>query len=114
MRPSRLIAAFVALLVLAAAPAPARAQQATAADNAKFLAGMQVSADSPIAPLTRDAAWQQHSAAMSKGFAVLDRTQLNAIRAWSKENVKSPAKSVFYMFSGPDYLFADAFYPDAT
>ena len=111
MRSLRFIAAFVAVLVLAT---PARAQQATAADTAKFLAGMPLSAGSPLTPLTKDGGWQQHASAMNRGFAVLEKTQLNAIREWSKDNIKSPSRSVFYMFSGPDYLFADAFFPNAT
>lgn len=112
MRASRLIAALVAFLLFA--PAAAHAQQASAADTAKFLAGMPVSADSPLAALTKDGGWQQHSAAMSKAFAVVEKSQLSAVRDWSKEHLKTPQKNVFYMFSGPDYLFADAFFPSAT
>ena len=48
--------------VLFALASPARATDTvTADDTARFLAGMQPSADSPLTPLTRDPAWQHHA-----------------------------------------------------
>ena len=40
--------------------------------------------------------------------------QLARIRAWSKTQVHGRRSTLFYMFSGPDYLYADAFFPDAS
>jgi hypothetical protein len=44
----------------------------------------------------------------------LERRQLSKIRAWSTANLAAPKPTMFYMFSGPDFLYADAFYGKAT
>src|SRR3954454_21044392 len=93
---------------------PVRAQTATADDTAKFLAGMMPSADSPLIPLTKDAAWQRHAKFFDNAFAQLEQRQLSKIRAWSDANLAAPRPTMFYMFSGPDFLYADAFYSKAT
>jgi hypothetical protein len=35
------------------------------------------------------------------------------IRAWSNNHVTNPSPTLFYFFSGPDFLYANAFYPKA-
>ena len=105
-------AAFAAALVWAAVPA--RAADATADDTAKFLAGMQPSADSPLMPLTRDPSWQRHARFFDNAFGQLEQRQLSRIRAWSETHLAAPKPTMFYMFSGPDFLYANAFYPKAT
>jgi hypothetical protein len=102
-----------ALWFAAALPAPA-ADTATADDTAKFLAGMMPSADSPLTPLTRDPAWQRHAKFFDAAFAQLEQRQLSKIRAWSEANLAAPRPTMFYMFSGPDFLYANAFYSKAT
>jgi hypothetical protein len=39
---------------------------------------------------------------------------LSKIRAWADTNLAAPRPTMFYMFSGPDFLYADAFYSRAT
>jgi hypothetical protein len=107
------IAAVTAAMLLAAALS-ARAAEVTADDTARFLAGMPPSADSPLTPLTRDPAWQHHAKFFDTAFAQLDQRQLSRIRAWSDTNLAAPRPTMFYMFSGPDFLYADAFYSKAT
>jgi hypothetical protein len=108
------MAALAAGLVLAAA-IPARAASAvTADDTARFLAGMQPSADSPLTPLTKDPAWQHHARFFDGAFSQLEQRQLAKIRAWAESNLAAPKPTMFYMFSGPDFLYADAFYSKAT
>jgi hypothetical protein len=107
------IAAVAATMLLAAA-LPARAAEVTADDTARFLAGMPPSADSPLTPLTRDPAWQHHARFLDAAFAQLEQRQLSKIRAWSETNLAAPRPTMFYMFSGPDFLYADAFYSKAT
>ena len=48
----------------------------TVDDTARFLAGMQPSADSPLMPLTRDPAWQHHARFFDAAFAQLEQRQL--------------------------------------
>src|SRR6476659_9881579 len=108
------------VLTLAFAFALAIAQPSRAADTvtvddtARFLAGMPPSADSPLAPLTRDPTWQRHARFFDQAFAQLEQRQLAKIRAWSDTNLAAPRPTMFYMFSGPDFLYADAFYGKAT
>src|SRR5580692_4310918 len=105
------IAAFAVLVALA----PARAADtATANDTARFLAGMQPSADSPLAPLTKNPAWQRHARFFDETFSRLEQNQLSKIRTWADANLAAPRPTMFYMFSGPDFLYADAFYSKAT
>jgi hypothetical protein len=63
------IAAFVASAIILASAYSARAQTASADDTARFLAGMPPSSVSPLAPLTRDPAWQQHARYFNSAFA---------------------------------------------
>jgi len=108
------VTTLAALLSLAAATPGMAADTVTADDTAKFLAGMQPSADSPLAPLTRDPAWQRHARFFDHAFAQLEQRQLSKIRAWSDIQLAAPRPTMFYMFSGPDFLYADAFYGKAT
>lgn len=100
-------------VMIAALPARA-ADTVTADDTARFLAGMMPSADSPLIPLTRDPAWQQHARFFDQAFAQLEQRQLSKIRAWAEANLAAPRPTMFYMFSGPDFIYADAFYSRAT
>src|SRR6187200_472884 len=51
-------------------------------DIARFLAGMPVPENSPLAPLTRDPAWQAHSAFFEGEFTKLYQRQLQKLHAW--------------------------------
>jgi hypothetical protein len=110
----------------AAAPPPAQpaAPAATATappvrgsindDTARYLAGLPPAPGSPIAALMRDDGWREHARFFDRAFGELERTQLAKIRAWSKTQLHARQATMFYMFSGPDYLYADAFFPDAS
>lgn len=108
------IAAIAVSLFLAAALPARAADTVTANDTALFLAGMQPSADSPLTPLTRDPSWQRHAKFFDTAFEQLEQRQLSKIRAWAAANLAAPKPTMFYMFSGPDFLYADAFYAKAT
>jgi hypothetical protein len=109
----KMAAAAVSLILMAAFPALA-ADSASIDDTARFLAGMQPSPDSSLTPLTKDPAWQHHARSFDAAFAQLDHRQLSRIRAWAETNLAAPKPTMFYMFSGPDFLYADAFYSHAT
>jgi hypothetical protein len=86
-------------------------------DIARFLAGMPVPENSPLAPLTRDPAWQAHSAFFEGEFTKLYQRQLQKLHAWTATNlpqVTQPTPVAFYMFSGPDFLYVDQFFPNAS
>ena len=113
-RPLKTIVAAAALLFAAAQVSARAADAPTADDTAKFLAGMMPSADSPLMPLTRDPAWQHHARFFDSAFDQLEQRQMSKVRAWSEANISAPKPTMFYMFSGPDFLYANAFYPSAT
>ena len=100
------------------APAP-RAMPVAAGPNdvARFLAGMPVPENSPLAPLTRDPAWQEHAAFFEREFSKLNLRQLQKLHAWQEtyfpESLQ-PVPVAFYMFSGPDFLYVDQFFPKAA
>jgi hypothetical protein len=112
-RSFKIVAAATALW-LAGAFAVAHAAEVTPDDTARFLAGMMPSTDSPLMALTKDPAWQRHARFFDSAFTQLDQRQISKVRAWSEANVAAPRPTMFYMFSGPDFLYANAFYPKAT
>jgi len=114
-RPVKAVAFALSLLLVfaQAAAAETAAAVATADDTAKILAGMPPSADSPLASYTKDGSWQQHAKRFDAAWAALDKRQLSKIKAWSTQYLPPRKPAVFYFFSGPDFLYADAFYPGA-
>jgi hypothetical protein len=85
-------------------------------DVARFLAGMPVPEDSPLAPLMRDPAWQAHAAFFEEQFSKLNLRQLQPLHAWQQTSLPESLQAipaVFYMFSGPDFLYVDQFFPKA-
>ena len=107
-----IVTAVASLLFVAAAPAFG-ADSASPNDTARFLAGLPPAAELPLAPLTQDRGWQQHSTTFNSTFERVDQSQLAHIRAWSGSNLSAARPTLFYMFSGPDFLYANAFYPKA-
>lgn len=105
--------ACVGFLMLAM-PAAIAADKASANDTARILAGMPVDEDSPLASFTKNASWQRHAKHFDAAWARLDKGQLTKIRAWSDKHIPERQANMFYMFSGPDFLYADAFYGSAT
>ena len=103
------LCAFFAL-----APGLVRAADGQASDDiAHFLAGLPPSANSPLAGLTNDAAWKKHADVFNADWKNLESKQLEKVRTWSSANLKQSQPVLYYMFSGPDYLYANAFFPNA-
>jgi hypothetical protein len=107
------VGALCLVLCLAAVAPPAWAAE-TPNDVARFLAGLPVAEDSPLAPLTKEAAWQHHARALDAAWSKVEQGRLSKIREWSSANLTKPQKTVLYMFSGPDFLYVNAFFPDRT
>jgi hypothetical protein len=61
-------------------------------------------------------AWAEHQKFVDGSWKKLEKKRLNSMRTWAAKEFAKPnaeAKTVFYPFSGPDYLTADAFFPNA-
>ena len=86
-------------------------------DTARFLAGMPLPKNSPLASLTTDPVWQEHAANFEKAFAKMNRRQLLKLHTWEAQYFPEARERIpvaFYMFSGPDFLYVDQFFPKAS
>lgn len=111
--PTGITAALAGLIWLSLASV-SPAQSVSPNDTARYLAGLQPSAGSPLATLTRENGWVRHAATLDQAWARLEKRQLSRVRAWSKQYLPEQRPLMLYMFSGPDFLYADAFFPNAT
>ena len=103
-----------ALIILASAAQAQAPKEAAPNDMARFLAGLPPAEGSPLAEPARQPAWRRHAEAMDAAWANIEKRQLSNIRAWTAAELPSPSPVLYYMFSGPDFLYADAFFPTAT
>jgi len=109
---ARFFALAVSIMLLVTGAARADGGQ-TANDVAHFIAGMPPSADSPLSALTGDPEWKRHAAFFNTIWKEFEDRQLSKVKEWSAANVKQSQPVLYYMFSGPDFLYADAFFPNA-
>ena len=84
-------------------------------DVARFIAGLDPAPGSPLAPYAATAEWKNYAAQMNERWAQFDRLRLQPIRTWRTPAMSSvqPA-TLFYPFSGPDFVFAETFFPGAN
>ena len=109
----KMMAAALTAVVLAVGAAPAwSAETATPNDTARFLAGLPPSADSPLAALTKDAAWQQHARYFDSIFAREDSATSRRFAPSPRTILTEKHDTMLYMFSGPDFLYATSFFPE--
>ena len=100
-----------------AQPAPPVSPLPPPNDTALLLAGMPVPNNSPLAGLMNDPAWLEHSAFFEKAFAKLNTKQLYKLHTWQETYLPEslePLPVAYYMFSGPDFLYVDQFFPKAS
>ena len=76
---------FALILSLALAFVASARDFITPNDQARFLAGLPVPADSPLEPLTLDAAWRRHAAEMDASWSKCEQRSLSKVRAWSSK-----------------------------
>jgi hypothetical protein len=104
------------LLSLLALCTRASAADPTADATAKFLAGLPVNG-TPLESHSLDRAWTAHAVDLDRAWRQLEEKQLSKIRAWAPQALGASYEDngpMFYMFSGPDFLYANAFFPNAS
>lgn len=104
--------AFVLSILLAGS---AFAQPPTLDDTAHFLGGLPVKG--PLEPLTQSEAWRNHANTLDEAWIKKEYHQLEPIRQWMGVNAKeyyNSSNTMYYMFGGPDFLYAHAFFPNAN
>jgi hypothetical protein len=96
--------------------AEALASDPAADATAKFLAGLPVRG-TPLEKQSTDAVWATHATELDHAWERLEKQQLAKIRKWAPQYLGSAYEEngpMFYMFSGPDFLYANAFFPNAS
>ena len=84
-------------------------------ETARLLAGMPV--NGALTSFTQNSGWQGHAAAMDKAWKTKEYFQLGPIATWMNSHAGEYYRSsgtMYYMFSGPDFLYAYTFFPDAN
>jgi hypothetical protein len=102
------LAAFAFLHLTAGAQSPN--------DTALFLAGVPVRGTA-LEPLSRDESWVTHATEFDTAWRDLESRQLAKIRTWAETFMPAAYAGhgpMFYLFSGPDALYAHTFYPNAS
>jgi hypothetical protein len=87
----------------------------TTDETARFLAGLPV--NGPLSAMMETPAWQQHAAAMDEAWGKKERRQIGPISGWMQANAPEFYESTdtaFYMFGGPDFLYANIVFPRAN
>ena len=105
---------LLCVLLVRAAVAPAQ-DVPKHDDSARFLAGLPVSG--PLAALMQTPAWQEHARAIEEAWTKKETQQIGPIRDWMLANAAEyhhSSEPVYYMFGGPDFLYANVFYPSAS
>ena len=83
--------------------------------TARFLAGESIEGTA-LASFSQVPAWRDHSQQIESAWKQSEQRQLGKIRTWAPGNlgtVYSSPLPVFYFFSGPDILYAQALFPNA-
>lgn len=108
--------AIVAMGAVVGATAPAHAQNAPTLDEtAHILAGLPTTA--ALAPVAQSNDWKMHAAAMDQAWKTKEFFQLGPIGSWMSSHAGEYYRSsgtMYYMFSGPDFLYAYTFFPNAS
>ena len=105
--------------VLAAATcvAPTMSLQADyLTDAARLMAGYDTSAAGPFVALSATSAMAAHKQNFAAAWQKLDTRQLDLVKAFGNSEVvpKVGTAPLFYPFSGPDFLYANALFPNAS
>jgi len=105
---------FATLCFLATASL-SRSASSTPQEQAQFLAGLPASSGSPLAALQDSADYLGHREQLSKKWDYGRKVRWEAMRSWARKHLNhvSTRGVVRYLFGGPDFLGAHAFFPNA-
>lgn len=109
------------LLVAAAWPAalaqPFLAPVSAPNDQARFLSGLRVAPESPLAPLQAMPGYVDHARAYAATWRKFDGRYFGPMRAFAATELVpriGTLRTIFYLFGGPDFINAYALFPDAS
>jgi len=84
-------------------------------EQAEFLAGIPLPRQSVLAPLQKSTEYREHQRQLQEQWAFCRRIRYEAMQQWGREHLTQDAASrgvLRYLFGGPDFLNAYAFFPD--
>jgi len=97
--------------------APALAPDTANVQNvAAYLAGLPPQAGTPLAEMAAQPAWQAFAKDQNKSWAKYRTTHTNRMNHWAAtelDSVRQNSPTLFYPFSGPDFLNAFTLFPDS-
>jgi len=85
-------------------------------DIAKYIAGIKPNKNSKIFKLINNDIWMQYSANSDSVWDVINHKNILKMDKWRDNelnDINKQIKTVFYPFSGPDFLFVNKFFPNA-
>jgi hypothetical protein len=80
-------------------------------DSARGLGGLATGASWQNSP-----EWLEYEQWLDGRWSYIQRVRLNAMRAWASSelgSLRDSSQTVFYPFSGPDFLYVNTFFPDS-
>jgi len=119
--PILLLLAALCLMVLgvdswAAKLAETSPSVSTPQEQGEFLAGLTVPRQSTLAPLQKSPEYRDHQRKLQDQWAYCKRIRYAAMQQWATLHLSQNTSTrgiVRYLFGGPDFLNANAFFPDA-
>jgi len=85
-------------------------------EQAEFLAGIPLSPGSTLTPLQHSSDYREHEKQLEDQWAFCKRLRYEEMQRWGREHLASDLSTrgvVRYLFGGPDFLNAHAFFPNA-
>ncbi|QKG51581.1 hypothetical protein [Hymenobacter sp. BRD67] len=92
------------------------ADTANVQNIANYLAGLPPKAGSPLATLAAQPTWQAFAKDQDKSWAKYRTTHTDRMNRWAAtelDSVRQATPTLFYPFSGPDFLNAFTMFPDS-
>ncbi|MEI6126284.1 MAG: hypothetical protein WCQ99_06980, partial [Pseudomonadota bacterium] len=85
-------------------------------DIALYISGLKIKEQSKIFNLTKYDIWQQYVSVTNASWALFKKNKVKKISDWAQAEmnaVRKERRTVFYPFSGPDFLYVHTLFPDS-
>ncbi|MGL6345063.1 MAG: hypothetical protein ACRC80_38660 [Waterburya sp.] len=92
------------------------AKSETLTNTAKILAGIKTENNHNFSKLENTSTWQEHYNSLASAWQKLETQQISKVRNWSTTEltaINTSKPTIFYPFSGPDFLYSNSLFPQA-
>jgi hypothetical protein len=110
------VTAFVTGMILCQGTQAASLQPSSPQEQAEFLAGITLGKESILASLQKSPEYRLHQKELQEQWTFCRKIRYGAMQQWAREHLArypSTRGVLRYLFGGPDFLNAFAFFPDA-